>query len=533
MMGIFISVGKITECVIIALAFGVLLTLSSKKLLGALQGCNYRSDKLMRWAAKRSNMSFERLLLLGMLCLLSSAIVSLCFSFAGEWAAVIGLAPFIVFFVVYIYADGKIALRVPAVRTKRFKRLQGVLFVVCTVFSYFAATLLNYAAAQWGAQLFNVLRYCALAFLPLLLIPLICLSNELAKIYEVPHNRTYIEKATKKLASSDITVVGITGSYGKTSTKNILTAMLQKKYRVLSTPRSHNTPIGIALAVNANDLKDYDIFIAEMGARHVGDIAELCAICPPDYSVITGICAQHLKTFESLENIVKAKGEILSATRKKAYIAADSSEYFVNCPCPFEVCSCVFDVVAESGGTTFTLTLGGESVRVKTRLLGAHCAYNIGLAAQLAYDLGVSIADIAAAAEGLDFVEHRLQLTKANGINIIDDGYNANVKGARAALEVLRTFEGRKIIVTPGIVELGILEEDENRQFGELLAGLDLVILVGDTLVTPVKEGYLSAGGPPEKLIVRETLKDAQRELKNYLSKGDTVLFLNDLPDIY
>lgn len=532
-MGIFISVGKTVECVIIALFLGVLLTMSSKKLLGALQGCNYRSGKLMRWAAKRSNMSFERLLLLGMLCLLSSAIVSLCFSFAGEWAAVIGLAPYIIFFCVYTYADGKIALRVPAVRTKRFRRLQIVLFCVCAVVSYIVVTLLNFAAEVWGAELFTVLRYCALAIMPLLLIPMICLANELAKIYEVPHNRTYTKAAKQKLASSDITVVGITGSYGKTSTKNILAAMLKKRYRVLSTPRSHNTPIGIALAVNGNDLGDYDVFIAEMGARHVGDIAELCDICPPDYSVITGICAQHLETFESLENIIKAKGEILSATRKKAYIASDCSEYFSNIPCTATICDCVSDIEAGADGTAFMLTLGGGSVWVKTKLLGAHCAYNIGLAATLAYDMGVPLADIAAAAEELEFVEHRLQLTKSNGINILDDGYNANVKGARAALEVLRSFGGRKIIVTPGIVELGILEEKENRQFGELLAGLDLVILVGDTLVTPVKEGYLSAGGGAEKLIVRETLKDAQRELKSYLAKGDTVLFLNDLPDIY
>lgn len=532
-MGIFISVEKTVECIIIALCFGALLTLSSTKLLGALQGCNYRSGKLMRWAAKRSNLSFERLLLLGMLCLLSSAIVSLCFSFAGEWAALVGLAPFVVFFCVYIYADGKIALRVPAVRTKRFKRLQVVLFFVCAVISYAIITLLNFAAEVWGSELFTVLRYCPLAVLPLLLLPMICLANELAKIYEVPHNRTYIRRATQKLASSDITVVGITGSYGKTSTKNILSSMLGKKFRVLTTPRSHNTPIGIALAVNANELENFDVFIAEMGARNVGDIAELCAICPPDYSMITGICAQHLETFESLENIIKAKGEILSATKKRAYLAADCAEYFKDCPCPAEVCSCISDVEAGAEGTAFTLTLGGESVRVKTRLLGAHSAYNIGLAAQLAYELGVSLSEIAAAAEELDFVEHRLQLTKSNGINILDDGYNANVKGARAALAVLRAFEGRKIIVTPGIVELGILEEKENRQFGELLAGLDLVILVGDTLVTPVKDGYLSAGGEPEKLLVRETLKDAQAELKKVLASGDTVLFLNDLPDIY
>lgn len=532
-MGIFISWEKTLECVLIALCFGALLTMSSTKLIGALQEFGYSGTKLLRWARKRNNMSFERLALLGMLCALSCAIVSLCFSFAGKWAALVGLVPYAVFFGVYIYADGKIALRVPAVRTRRFKRLEAVLFFVCSIVSYIVVTLLNFIAEVCKSAAFDVLRYVPLAILPFMLLLLVCAANALAKIYEVPHNRTYIRKATKKIADSHITVVGITGSYGKTSTKNILAAMLGKKYKVLSTPRSHNTPIGIALAVNANNLSDFDIFIAEMGARNVGDIAELCAICPPDYSVITGICAQHLETFESLENIIKAKGEILSATRKKAFLAEDCASYFADSPCPAEVCNCVSDVVSDCNGTQFTLTLGGESVRVKTRLLGAHCARNIGIAAQLAYELGVSLSDIAAAAEGLDFVEHRLQLTVANGINILDDGYNANVKGARAALEVLRTFGGRKLVVTPGIVELGILEESENREFGKLLAGLDLVILVGDTLVAPVKEGYAEAGGDPEKLLVRATLKDAQAELKKILERDDTVLFLNDLPDIY
>ena len=532
-MGIFISWEKTLECVLIALCFGALLTMSSTKLLGALQEFGYSGRKLLRWARKRNNMSFERLALLGMLCALSCAIVSLCFSFAGQWAALVGLVPYAVFFGVYIYADGKIALRVPAVRTRRFRRLEVVLFLVCAIASYIIITLLNFAAEVWGSPVFDALRYCPLAVMPLLLLPLICAANGIAKIYEVPHNRTYIRKATEKLAASGITVVGITGSYGKTSTKNILAAMLGKKFRVLSTPRSHNTPIGISLAVNANDLSEYDVFIAEMGARNVGDISELCAICPPDYSLITGICAQHLETFESLENIIKAKGEILSATRKKAFIASDCSQYFKDSPCLAEVCNCVSDIDADCGGTQFTLTLGGKSVRVHTRLLGAHCAYNIGIAACLAFEMGVDLADIAAAAEELEFVEHRLQLTTVNGINILDDGYNANVKGARAALDVLHSFGGRKLIVTPGIVELGILEESENREFGKLLAGLDCVILVGDTLVAPVKEGYAEAGGDPEKLLLRETLKDAQAELKKMLEPGDTVLFLNDLPDIY
>ncbi len=532
-MGIFISLGTTIECVIIALCFAAFLTMSSYKLLGALQSCNYRGSKLLRWARKRNNMSFERLLLLGLLCLLSSAIISLCFSFTGSWAAVVGLLPFAVFFGLYIYADAKIALRVPAVRTRRFLRLEVVLFLVCAVVSYIIVTLLNFAAHVWDEPLVYVLRYCPLAVLPVLLLPLIAFANLIAKVYEVPHNRSYIKRARQKIASSQLTVVGITGSYGKTSTKHILSAMLGKKYRVLSTPRSHNTPIGIALAVNANGLDNFDIFIAEMGARGIGDIAELCNICPPDYSLITGICAQHLETFESLDNIIKAKGEILAATKVKAYIASDCAQYFSEAPCACEVCSCVSDVSADCGGTSFTLTLGGESISVRTKLLGAHCAYNIGLAAQLAFSLGVPLADIAEAAEGLEFVEHRLQLTKSGGINILDDGYNANVRGARAALGVLRSFGGRKIVVTPGIVELGILEEQENSELGGLLVGLDLVILVGDTLVTPVKEGYLAAGGDSEKLVVRATLKDAQAKLKSYLQSGDTVLFLNDLPDIY
>ena len=134
--------------------------------------------------------------------------------------------------------------------------------------------------------------------------PLTVLANAICKIYEVPHNKTFVKKAKKKLASSQIKVIGITGSYGKTSTKKILADILSEKFKVLSTPRSHNTPMGLALSLNNNDLNSYDIFIAEMGARHVGDIAELCEMCPPDLAVITGICPQHLESFGTVGNCI-------------------------------------------------------------------------------------------------------------------------------------------------------------------------------------------------------------------------------------
>ncbi len=529
----FISVPKTIECVLTAIAFAVMLCIAVYRQTGVLQAAGYSNKKYFKWLKKKGNLAFGRLVLLAMLCALSSAVISLCFSFAGEWSAVIGLAPFILFFAVYVVADKKTALRSEVSATPRLYRLYAVLALVCAVVSYIFVSLLNFADYVWGNGVFTCLRYCALSLLPVLLIPLLMLSNCIAKIYEVPHNKKFIKQAKVKLAASSIKVVAITGSYGKTSTKFILNGILSTKYRVLSTPRSHNTPIGIALAVNNNRLEDYDIFIAEMGARHIGDIAELCEICPPDISLITGICGQHLETFGTFQNVVKAKGEILGYTKDRAVIADDCFDLFAENPVPKIRCGCVSDIHCSPDGVGFTLTLNGESRRAHSKLLGKHSAYNIGLAAEAAFVAGMSLDEIVSAIGNLEFIEHRLQLIKANGVNILDDGYNSNVKGARAALEVLKTFGGRKIVVTPGLVELGVLEEEENALLGKDLVGFDLIILVGDTLVTAVKRGYVDGGGEEEKLIIKPNLAEAQEELKNFIQPDDTVLFLNDLPDVY
>ena len=179
------------------------------------------------------------------------------------------------------------------------------------------------------------------------------------------------------------------------------------------------------------------------------------------------------------------------------------------------------------------MNLGGKSVEAHTKLLGRHAVDNIALAACVAFALGMSAEEIASAVDGLDYIEHRLQLIESGGVNILDDGYNSNVKGAAAALEVLRSFGGRKIVVTPGLVELGVLEKSENYMLGARLVGLDFVILVGERLVESVKDGYVENGGDPEKIKTVLGLPAAQEELKNIIKEGDTVLFLNDLPDYY
>lgn len=528
----FISVPKTIECVLCAVVFALMFSGCFYKLLGILQSSGYSGARLIKWSHKKGNLVFGRHVLLALLCALACAVISLCFSFAGEWSAVIGFAAYIIFFSVFIWADNRVALRTPLTLTPRLKRLIVVLTLLNAIISYLAICLLNFGDSVWGNRVFTTLRYCALSVFPLLMFPITLLANLISKIYEVPHNKSFVKKAKAKLKNSDIKVIGITGSYGKTSCKKILADVLSEKYRVLSTPRSHNTPMGLALAINNNDLSNFDIFIAEMGARHVGDIAELCEFCPPDIALITGICPQHLESFGSLENVVKAKAEILSGGAE-AYISPDCFALFEAYSGVNHCADCVSDIVCNADGSTFNLNLGGKTYRAHTRLLGKHSVQNVAISALVAYNLGMTAEEIVAAIEKLDFIEHRLQLIKSGGVNILDDGYNSNIKGAAAALEVLRSFEGRKIAVTPGLVELGVLEEEENTRLGEQLVGLDFVILVGETLITPVKKGYLANGGDASVLKIVPTLNAAQEELKKILQPNDTVLFLNDLPDIY
>lgn len=532
-MVFFIDWQTTLECAIIALFFASLLTLALFKPLGVLQSCGYKCGEFFRWARRKNNLIFSRYSLLALSCLLCCAVLALCFSFAKAYADIISLAAYLIFFVTYIFADARYSFRGGAVLTKRFKRLLAAVWVVIALATYLAASLLNFADYVWGEKIFSYLKYCALSLIPLTALPLAAFANLITLIWEKPINSSFVKKAKTKLEKSDVTIIGITGSYGKTGVKNILNTMLSKKFEVVATPASYNTPLGIARTVNGNDLPAGSVFIAEMGARNVGDIAELCSICPPDWSVITGICPQHLESFKSLEAIVSTKGEIITATKNRCFVAAAAYDYFKSAGDKVKGCDCVSEVVSDCTGTGFTLTLGGESVKVKTKLLGAHSANNVGLCAEVAYALGVSIEQIAEAVGELEFTEHRLQLLQANGVNILDDGYNSNVAGAKAAIEVLRSFGGNKICVTPGLVELGVLEESENRQLGENLVGLDYIILVGETLVEAVKNGYLDAGGDPEKITVVPTLKIAQDKIAQIILKGDCVLFLNDLPEKY
>ena len=534
----------IVEYAGVAPGAAVLYALCAGRSLGALQQAGYNGSKYAAWVRRKGNMVRSRGTLLAFLIALSSLVLGICFSFAGEWAAYVALFPIPLFCVLFCAAD-RSALKVPLVRTARAKRILALDFFLLLLAA--AALVLGanalYRLVWPQVGLVGHLRYLPLAVLPLLFPEILRLANALEKPFSSAKNRRYLAAAKKKLLAAPCVKIGITGSCGKTSVKNFLAGILGESCRVFATPASYNTPLGIAKAIEGVDLTQYDYFIAEMGARHKGDIADLCELVRPDHCIVTGICPQHLETFGTVEGIVAAKGEILRGTKPGGFAVIGQDEYTARLDPAAAGLKKVavgehgefgaFDVHCSPAGIEFKLAMGILQMPVRSRLLGAHNAQNIALAAALASKLGVEKEEIASAVAGLDFVPHRLQPLEAGGVIVLDDAYNANVRGAAAALEVLRLFGGRKFVVTPGLVELGVLEESENAALGERMVGLDRILLVGSTLVTAVRKGYLAAGGIEERVSVHPTLDAAKEALGQELMPGDTVLFLNDLPDIY
>ncbi|MDR2069652.1 MAG: UDP-N-acetylmuramoyl-tripeptide--D-alanyl-D-alanine ligase [Spirochaetaceae bacterium] len=343
-------------------------------------------------------------------------------------------------------------------------------------------------------------------------------------------------------------VIGITGSYGKTSTKYFLYRLLSPKYNVLMTPESYNTPMGVVKTIRGQLKPIHEIFICEMGAKKTGEIKEICDIVHPACGIITSIGPQHLETFKSLDNIIKTKFELARALPGEGVIFLNyENEYIRNTPCAQKKLSysrtvpgCDYsarNIKVSGAGSAFDLTLSnGEEYHFETRLLGLHQVENITGAIAAADYLGVAPEDLVVAVRRLQSVPHRLELINRQGITIIDDAYNANVSGTKAALEVLGMFDAVKILVTPGMIELGDKEDQYNRQFGvDAAAVCDYVILAGARQTKSILAGLKNAGYPEDKIYTAENLEGAFKKIDAIPARGlsKAVLLENDLPDNY
>ena len=519
-----------------AVFISCLLCLSTMKMLGAMQQGGYKTESFWRWLRRKDNLLMNRLAVLALCLALASAVTSLCFSFLGRTAALVCSAfPFLFLLWLFSEVDGRYALKVASKRTGRYMRLFAIYHFYTALLSYLLITVLTFLAKWNGSDLYALVAYVPFAVMPLFLPLLLSLANATTRPFENKRNEKFVKRAEQVLRQSQATCIGVVGSYGKTSVKNILKTILSERYSVVATPSSFNTPGGIARTVCSAEFADKEIFIAEMGARKIGDIAELCTLVQPTYGIFTGVCRQHIETFGSIENVYEEKSEILKCGAKKVVCSGSLQAHISNGQEGVVYACGVENLHLEGTKTAFTLLLGDEKIEVKTALLGRTAAENISLAATLAYEMGLTKEEIVNGIAKLTQVPHRLELIETQGVYILDDAYNCNIVGASSALEVLGLFEGRKCVVTPGIVESGILEEELNGELGKRIAegNFDKIILVGDTLVGAVKDGYTSAGGKAENISVVKTLGGAQSLIAQWIQKGDCVLFLNDLPDVY
>lgn len=389
----------------------------------------------------------------------------------------------------------------------------------------------------------------AAVLLVLLLSPLgILLADTINKPVESAINRWYIEDARKIIKSMpDMVVIGITGSYGKTSVKFYLQKLLAAKYNVLITPENYNTTLGVVRTIRTDLKATHEVFVCEMGAKNVGDIKEICELTEPDHGVITSIGPQHLESFLTIENVIRTKFELADAVPEKGMVFLNyDNEYIRNkkidkAAVTYGVEASAaqyrpYDIQITQNGCAFKMKLDGEEKQFVTKLIGMHNVVNIAGAVAVAHKLEVPADAIVSQVRKLEGVPHRLQLLKGNQALIIDDAYNSNPSGAKAALDTLDMFDGAKIIVTPGMIELGSRQYECNRGFGEQIAKVcDYTVLVGPNQTKPIQEGLKQAGYPADRLFVAANLDEGLNRVYAWNSQGrqKVVLLENDLPDNY
>jgi len=380
---------------------------------------------------------------------------------------------------------------------------------------------------------------------------ILIISNLLNSPIEKSINRKYYNEAKQILQQNkDLIIIGITGSYGKTSTKHYLYRILSEKYNVLMTPGSFNTTLGVIRTVR-EQLKPYhEIFIVEMGAKQSGDIKEICELVHPSIGIITSVGEQHLESFKTIENVQKTKFELIDSLPEDGlavlnydypYIASRKVENVKN-KIYYSFTDNAVDYFIDSikyssKGTEFTVhAKNGPAEELSTKIVGKYNLSNILAGYIVAKYLKIEPMSIKYAVSHIEQVEHRLNIRQTpGGITIIDDAFNSNPNGAEMALEVLGGFTtGKRIIITPGFIELGNRQFDYNYNLGrQITSNADYSIIVGSYNRDALTKGLNDSDFNKQNLYLASSFNDAVNHLKGILSNGDVVLYENDLPDTF
>lgn len=520
------------------LPFFAYLFLKTKKVYQMLQQNWYNLDnRYLKWIFQ----NFEKNFVSAELFFL--VVCGVCYFTDFTIASIFFSLFYIILTYLYYQKSKQEQVKKPLVFTKRVLRLtiteSILLFLILGIILYTFQEKLVFA--------YYFILGVYVYFLPILAC-LFVVINIPAEKYVFQH---FKHQAIEKLNSlNHMKVIGITGSYGKTSSKNILNDILNIKYVSFPSPKNFNTTYGLINTINNYLDKFNDYMIAEMGAFKKGEIKELCDLVKPTYGILTTIGTAHLESFGSRENIRDGKFELIESLPSDGVgILNGDDEYQLsyhlknNCKIIWiGIDNHNVDVYAKnikisSTGTSFDCVWKGqkEAYHFETRLLGKHNIYNILAGIALGYELGINISELQIAVSRVEPIEHRLELKAYGNIHLIDDAYNSNPVGSKMAVEVLGLMPGKKIIVTPGMIELGEMQYKLNKEFGyEISKYVDEVILVGKEQTKPIFDGLIEKKFDEKKIYILNDVKESF-PLMRKLSEGKEcyVLLENDLPDIF
>lgn len=508
-------------------AWVIYLLATTRYSVQMFQQNSYRTERYNRWL--RSTGEWHSMmnivaLLAGATFALSDHVAALVIF--GAWMMVVAIAEF------------SIKYKIALVYTMRVKRL---------IFTRLALTV---AIVTLTHILF--VEYTLLVMMLLTLDYWTIVANLINRPLEMAISRWYYNDAKRRLrAMPNLRIIGITGSFGKTSTKHFLYRILSEKYNVLMTPGNFNTTLGVVRTIREHLKPHHEVFIVEMGAKQRGDIKEICDLVAPEMGIITSVGEMHLETFGSVENVARTKFELIEALPESGFgvVNIDSESAFNHIKAhgvkvaTYGIANQRADyrateIAYSSDQTEFKLqTNDGTTATFATHILGRGNVLNILASLAIADKLGVSTEAQRRAVRQIEQIEHRLSMRRNSGITILDDAYNSNPTGAKMALEVLSNFkcEGRRYVLTPGFVEMGAKQYENNKEFGRDIANVkpDGVYVINEVNRKAIVEGLAEGGYPEEQLRCVASFSEAMSELQPRLKQGDVMLYENDLPDSF
>lgn len=530
----------------VSLVFIAFMAFALKRLmtyLHVLQQDDYENSRLMTWVGRHG--AFDKRMSLLLLVLGGAAL------FVDSFF--INFAVFVCFVALaYLEKDPRKHSKKKLVSTARAKRIFWPAFVMAVLLATPSFVIENPWFWIFAVQM---------------ILPAILLANMFLEPVEAGIRKGFWNEANEKIRNLNPTVIGITGSYGKTSVKHILGHILKMQAPTLITPGSVNTPMGITRIIREQLDETHKYFIAEMGAYGPGSIKRLCDLTPPDFGIITAIGHAHYERFKTLETVSEAKFELAKAVFEKEgtmvihertlrfpyprELREQHNDSFIVCGEPPEIDPekrkqksyltaddiQIQKLVQAKKGLELRLTWKGKTYIIEAPLYGLHHGHNLALAFATALELGVAPDAIHAALKTLPQIRHRLEVThRADDTILIDDAFNSNPIGFSSALELLGTLRGksgRAILITPGMIEMGKAHDEAHKKVGEYSGEIcDVALVVNPKRIPTFVEGFKTSGAN-KQLIEVKSFQEASAWVEKNKKPGDVILIENDLPDMY